>query len=411
MIHQNTIAFSANSGKSPSVGVLILILLFSSFLFSQEIEKRGKIIDSVKVSGTADESFALYLPKSFDNQKASPILFVFEPAGRGRIGLSSFVESAEKHGLVLVCSNNSRNGPFDKSFAIADNLFAHVFKTYTIDEKRMFLSGFSGGSRLATAIASLSGQFAGVIACGAGFSPIPSHRPSLNPFLYAAICGIEDMNYLEMLENKEYLARFKINNTMFSFDGGHVWPSAHEINRAVDWLFLQKLRNGVTLSRDQVLESFLSELQLARQFINKGEFLFAKETYQRVLQTYPEEIGLESVQTKHKVLVNSNDFRRASKGFSQAIKLEKQLEKRLYPRLQSDLESIENLNLKWWEKEIEKLDKTKEKGKHHVKRMVERVKYGIMANTYESRFSIPELFGNENYENLVKVLVEGFQKN
>ncbi|MEM1257529.1 MAG: hypothetical protein AAGH81_03285 [Bacteroidota bacterium] len=360
-------------------------------------------MDSIAVSNATNESFSLYLPNSYQSQKSSAIIFVFDPAARGRVGLAPFVESAEKYGIILVCSNNSRNGSFEKNFATADNLFKYVFKTYRVDVGQMYLAGFSGGSRLATAIASLSGQFSGVIACGAGFSPNPAHSPSFNPFLYAAICGVEDMNYQEILANQKYLTKLKFKNTVFSFDGGHQWPNTREVNRAVDWLFLPNNTGTISqFTKNLIAESFESEYRLTQLFLGDNELLFARENYKRILQTYPEHFGLDSIRSKYKELINSEPFEAASKNRLEALKRELQIRKKLFNKLESDLNSIEEINFNWWEKESEKLHKMERKRHKEIKRMVARVRYGIMAAIYEKRFSMPELIKNTHYKNVVQ---------
>ena len=405
MIPQNTITSSTDLYTAFWVGILSFVFLFSPFSLAQKTFKKGVIIDSVAVSETTNESFSLYLPNSYNAQNASPIIFVFEPSARGSVGLAPFVDSAEKHGIVLVCSNDSRNGSFEKSFSVADNLFKHIFKNYSIDVAQMYLSGFSGGSRLATAIASLSGQFSGVIACGAGFSPNPSHRPSFNPFLYAAICGVEDMNYQEIQANQKYLSKITFKNTVFSFDGGHQWPSTREIGRAVDWLFLKNRKGNTSqLAKNLTAESFESEYRLTELFLKEKELLFAKENYERILQTYPEHMGLDSVRSKYKELINSESFEIVSKNHSEALNREVQIGKKLFNRLESDMNSIEKINFNWWKKETGKLDKMKQNGHKEMKRMVARVRYGIIASVYEKPFSQPELRENTHYKNLVQTL-------
>ncbi|MEO0571690.1 MAG: hypothetical protein AAF039_08290 [Bacteroidota bacterium] len=378
---------------------IFVVFVFTSFGFAQGVFKKGSIIDSVAVVETKDESFALYLPHSFETSRAYPIIFVFDPAARGRMGLLPFVESSEKYGIILVCANNSKNGSFERNFGVANNLFNHIFRNYKIDAAQMYLSGFSGGSRLATAIAVLSGQFAGVIACGAGFSPNLSQTPSplTEKFLYAGICGVEDMNYAEMVSNKGYLKKLKFQNTLFSFDGSHRWPDKKEITRAVDWLFLQKRKNGNTKSsKDLITDLFLRDQQVVKLFLEDNELLFAHENYERILHAYPLSMGLDSIRSKHLALVSSRPFKLESKRFSEALKLEEKMKKKLFGRLRSDL-SKEQMSFNWWEKEVEKLNQLETKGHKEIKRMISRVRYSIIAAVYEKNYSSPLLEKNKGY--------------
>jgi len=139
--------------------VFCVLMFLCSNIYSQETLVLGKVIDSVPVISTTDETFAIYLPSSFNKNELSPIVFIFDPAARGAVGLSSFIDSSEKYGYILVCSNNSKNGPYERSFNLANNLFNHIFKKFNIDQSNMYLAGFSGGSRLVSTIAVLTNNF------------------------------------------------------------------------------------------------------------------------------------------------------------------------------------------------------------------------------------------------------------
>lgn len=356
-------------------------------------------MDSIAVMGTKNESFALYLPISFDSTKALPILFVFDPAARGKAGLLPFIEASERHNIILVCSNNSKNGSFDISFSVADHLFNHVFHNFKVDTDLMFLSGFSGGSRLASAIAVLSGQFAGVIGCGAGFSPNPMHTPSglSKDFLYAAICGTEDMNYSELLRNTQYLEKIKFTNTLFSFNGGHRWPDQREITRAFDWLFIKK--NKIQQTQGLTHGAFSSDYDLTQAFLKNDELLFAQENYERMLGTYPQYLGLDSIQKKSAELVSSKPFKAALQERDGALIQEEKIKKRLFSRLHRDLDAENEIRFKWWENEAKKLHQIEKEGSKEAKRMVARIKYGIVAAVYEKGYSKPKLRANKDFHN------------
>ena len=136
--------------------LLRFIVLSCMITQAQQSYEKSVLIDSIPVSNAVEETFALYLPEAYDAQVLSPILFIFEPAGRGKVGINAFIEAAEAYNYILVCSNNARNGPYDRNFAIASRLFTHVFSRFNIKEKGIYLAGFSGGSRLASSIAALT---------------------------------------------------------------------------------------------------------------------------------------------------------------------------------------------------------------------------------------------------------------
>ncbi|WP_103070811.1 hypothetical protein [Aquimarina sediminis] len=206
---------------------------------AQQVFEKGKVIDSISVFENSSETFALYLPTSFDASKPSSIVFIFEPAARGKVGITPFIEASEAYSHILICSNNNRNGPYAGNFDIANRLFEFVFSNFKVHENQVFLAGFSGGARLASTIAVMTNQIAGVIGCGAGFSENQSQMPSIQQFSYVGICGNRDMNYTEMLTVKKYLQQLNFNHTLITYDGNHSWPPSKEILKAFDWLAIQ----------------------------------------------------------------------------------------------------------------------------------------------------------------------------
>jgi len=358
-----------------------LALLLSVAITAQVFEK-GKILDSVLVENSDKESYALYVPNSLSDSKPAPIIFVFDPGARGRVGVQPFISSSEKYGAIVVCSNNSRNNTYEKNFEIANRLFSSVFPDFYVDEEKMFISGFSGGSRLASAIAVLTNKFSGVIGCGAGFSNSLLHqpKPTNQGFVYAGICGDQDMNYIEMLRNKDFLEKFKFTNTLFSFNGNHRWPDAKQIEAAFDWVFLmvspQHLEKGVQ-------QWFDANYSMANRLKEKDQIILAEQVYERILETKIDNPILDAVQTEHKKLITSKSYLSEKKTFEKVLDLETKLFKKLRDKFRSSKKSTKSVNMKSWEKELSKLSSYE--GKKHYSKMVYRIKFMLYAAAAESQ--------------------------
>jgi hypothetical protein len=261
--------------------------------------RKGVVIDSIRV-GNSSDTYTLYLPNSYDQNDLSAIVFIFDPGGRGRIGIQPFILAAEKYNYILVCSNNSKNGPYSTNFQISNRLFDSVFSIFNIDENQIYAAGFSGGSRLATTIAVLTNQLQGVIACGAGFSTEVSHVPlSKESFSYVGLVGERDMNYYEMFEVSEWLNRFQIDNELFTFDDEHKWPSEEQIAKAFDWLELQAYKRNIrNWNKTNTLQIFRSMVEIANSFHMKEDYLKSSWEYERLLRNFGSIYTLDSIQNK-----------------------------------------------------------------------------------------------------------------
>ena len=162
----------------------ILIFLLSLSLFSRgDRFKKGKTIDTIWVDKTLNESFAFYMPKSYEPATPTPVVFIFEPMGRGNTGIEPFIAASETYGYLLICSNNTKNGPFEQNYEIADKLFNKVFSSLLLDPKRIYTSGFSGGARLALSITVKTNQIQGVVSCGASLTVNRHHYQPTKLFL------------------------------------------------------------------------------------------------------------------------------------------------------------------------------------------------------------------------------------
>jgi len=364
----------------------IFILGFIGQLSAQQTFEPGKVIDSIAVSNTINETFALYLPTSFVASQASPILFIFEPAGRGRLGVETFIQAADTYGHILVCSNNSRNGPYERNLNIAANLFDHVFSVFKINEDQMYFAGFSGGSRLAWALAFAAGNIAGVIACGAGRWKAPSAILPKQEFSYVGICGNRDMNYREMLDIKAYQEQINQDHTLITFEGGHNWPPAEEIAKAFDWLDIEAHKKGIKVKTDnELFRSYRHNYEVAEKAEANGHILKAVENYERVLSTYGSMYTLDTVSARLKVIKKGSSYKRALKDRTLALEKEKHWTSTFYERFTTDYNQPDKIDMQWWEKKITQLnDKYADSG-IEFQRMLERVQYNLFAIAFSRK--------------------------
>ncbi|WP_422858171.1 hypothetical protein ACOKFD_12170 [Flagellimonas sp. S174] len=370
-----------------SIKYFLLCTSFALFAstHAQEVYKKGTILDSIPVSGTTDESFALYLPNGFKENELSSIVFIFEPAARSVIGIRPFIPAAEKYGHILVCSNNSRNSSYERNFGIANNLFAYIFSRFNIKEDEMYLSGFSGGSRLACAIASLTHQFAGVVACGAGFPSVPDYKPSTQEYAYVGIIGDRDMNYREMLKNEDFLQLLKFNSTLITHKGNHSWPAPEQITRAFDWLHLQKLKKASLEDSDEIMNLYMEAFKRVEEFKAGNELLRASEQYERITKTFRDFVSVDTLVQQHQKLLASKAYKKQTASLADIIKLEEKIANKFNSRITSDFENPKKTNFGWWEKELAKLDALEEKGDAETQNMVYRIKFDVFVRAYSRK--------------------------
>src|SRR5690348_1656648 len=160
----------------------------------------GTVIGKVSCSANPQQTFALYLPANYSQNRRWPIIYVFDPGARGKVAVEAIRDAAEKYGYIVVGSNNSRNGAEATSTEAANAMWRDTQQRFSIDEHRRYFAGMSGGARMATALAmSCNGCVAGVIANAAGF-PLGRKPSTALKFAYFAALGDADFNFLEFVD-------------------------------------------------------------------------------------------------------------------------------------------------------------------------------------------------------------------
>jgi predicted esterase len=213
---------------------------------------RGQVVERVAAAGAPSQSYALYLPSAYTRERLWPVLYMLDARNRALVPLERFRAAAERFGWILVSSYDSRSDTRDDpdpNSAAMTAMWNDAVRRFSIDGRRVYAAGFSGGARAAVDMAyALPGRITGVIGAGAGFAD--SRAPvGKVPFLYFGTVGDRDMNYYEMRSLEEKLDAAKAPHRIVYFEGGHQWMSPELAGEAVAWMELQAMKSG-TRSRD-----------------------------------------------------------------------------------------------------------------------------------------------------------------
>ncbi len=236
----------------PALVVMLLTVGLSIAAFAQSSTDSPKPGEVSSLSYGGKYSYSLYLPKNYAATERFPIVYCFDPGGRGKVPVERFKAAAERYGFILAGSNDSRNGPVNDLNAIINGMFEDTQKRFPIAPGRLYVTGFSGGARVASRVArALDGQCAGAILSGAGFFAPPTTKKDA-PFLVFAAVGTEDFNYAEVTKLERALDGFGAPNRVVRFQGDHDWMPESAFEQALVWLNLNAMKAGA-LARDEPL--------------------------------------------------------------------------------------------------------------------------------------------------------------
>lgn len=205
----------------------------------------GRVVERVVCFADPGRSYALFLPSSFDPRKTWPVLILFDAAARGPVAIEAFRDAAETYGWILAGSNDSRNGPLRESGLAAAALWADLRVRVPVDVRRIYASGFSGGSRVASMFSRFVDRpIAGVIGCGAGLAS-GVEPGALEAAAYFGLAGLRDFNYGEMKALDLSFDPTGLPHRFQYFEGPHSWPDPAACARAVAWMEVLAMKQGL----------------------------------------------------------------------------------------------------------------------------------------------------------------------
>jgi len=355
---------------------------------------KSKIIDTVYCRLDSSQTYALFLPSTYSDEKKYPAVFIFEPGARGSLPLKKFREGAEELGYVLISSNNSRNGPFEKSFEAANAMFADAFEKYSLDTSRLYTAGFSGGSRTATAVAVLTGKMAGVIACGAGYANNPAYQPSANHnFHYCGLVGNKDMNFLEHIAVEKDLTKKGLTNTRLIFNLSHQWPPSSFLKKALYWMELQAYKNNKMVSTSFSATNALHIFKTYADSIQEsGNYSLAAESYQNIINDFKNIVSLEEIISERDQLIASKEYRKHKQKLEKIYKKEASYHTEIIEALNAvfyskiEANNAAGYSIDWWKSKIDYFKRIEEKKSVEKSNMAARLLNMIWANCAEWSF-------------------------
>jgi tetratricopeptide (TPR) repeat protein len=295
------------------VFVVVLVVLLLVHANAQETIKVGTITDRVVIEADKTQSYSLYLPSKFDGKTKLPIIYVFDPGARGKTGVQVFSDAAEKYDYIVVGSNDSRNGlGGDKLMAIFNNISTDTHRRFPIDDTRIVMAGFSGGSRTASIFAySCKCAFA-VIGSGAGFwQGVDVNKL---PFVFFGAAGYDDLNYFELRILSEKLFVAKATYRVDYFDGPHQWLPTSLAEQALAWVELQAMRTN-RRPKDAALidRSFLELTAAAEALALQKKYIEAEAAFRSIVSDFDGLKDTSAAAEKLKSVSNSAEFKRALK--------------------------------------------------------------------------------------------------
>ena len=349
----------------------LLMIYFQSHvaLVGSPVLPVGQIVENVVCARDGSQSYALYIPSDYDPGRKWPVLFALDPAASGSIPVRVFREAAERYGYVVVGSNNSQNGPVVVGFNALGAMWKDISDLLSIDPNRVYLTGFSGGARMAGEFAQLGKSVAGLIACGAGFTL--KNGDQKIPFTFVGVSGTWDMNYLELKNVTADLVKKKVSSRLITFEGGHQWPPPKACSEALEWLELASFRRGLSeVDRQLVDDLFRRETARAERLEESGQLFQAYRTYLDLRNDFQ---GLKDPREIDRKVAGLKGSKALGSSAKQLEQIEKTESRYITKLLREFLAESRHESLDWWQGQINAIQALDEEYELVTKRLLEFV--------------------------------------
>lgn len=365
----------------------ILLLLLSLNVFTQEITlKKGAVVDSIKVNDSISETFALFLPTAFTTERAWPVVFVFDPEGRGRAATQLFRQGAEEQGYIIVASNNiAKKDSLLNNLKVASRMMTTTFNYLPIDQNGVYTAGFAEGAEVASAVSAVFNNVQGVIGAG-GIWMNPDFLKKDNKFSFLGISGTRDPRLYNMEEMVKFLNSNGYPSALYKVDGGHEWPGTNTISSVLANFTLQAMAKGYRTKDPQVVENlFQFDIAVAESLRRQLEFYEAYQYLEQMKSTYALFDKKGEIKDLQKEIKRNKIFRQQRRNYNATDYLEEETKAEYLFYFDEDVATANFGNLPWWGQQVQLLKKYQEGNNEAEAEMAYRL-HGMLGSMADKAF-------------------------
>jgi hypothetical protein len=338
--------------------IYFLLFVFSfQIVFAQEISlSKGAVTDNLSVNDSLSETFAIYLPRNYSNEKYWPVFFVFDPEGRGKSVVQLFRQPGEEQGYIIVASNNIKSkDSLLNNLKVGTRLMSRVFNLFPVDRNRIYTAGLAEGAEVASAIPAVYNNIQGVLAVG----DIWLNADLLEKDENISIIGLvstHDFKLYKMEESFRILSKTGNNTSLQKFDGTHQWPDSNVISHALGNFSLQAMSKGLIPRDSAMVESLYKKEIETAEVLRRSLQLF--KSY-KLLDKMKDKYGLfdkkDDLKDRQKNLRREKFFKEQRREYSRAAIKETELKEQYIYFFNEDVLTSNFENLSWWNQQIREL--------------------------------------------------------
>ncbi|MUP44232.1 hypothetical protein E0K83_00545 [Gramella sp. BOM4] len=356
--------------------VLIAIFFFTFSAHSQEYRiAKGRVTDSLSIPGKKNETFALYAPTNYTADKQWPVVFVFDPKGRGRNTAGLFQPAAEQQGYLIASANiDLTSRPIDSILITATSMMRIVLDAFSVNPERVYAAGLGEGAQIASTLPLFYKDIAGVMAIGNSFVNRDLVNRN-NPYMFIGVGGNQDYMVYQIEEYLRFFDKLEFPTDVYYFEGREdQWPESDVISNAMSGFTLQAIRQGKgNPEKEFRRELFENEMAYAEKLWRTRNYFAAYQKLERMEEKY-EGFGFDDeIKDKMKEIKGTRTFNSQRREFRQATQYEKEQQDEYEFLMRTDIMSANFENIGWWAYQMDELDKLKKNSSEAKSNMAYRL--------------------------------------
>lgn len=252
----------------------------------------GKIY-TISCKANNANTYSLYLPANYDTTKTFPVIYFFDPHGKGDLPAEKYKPLADNLGIIFVASNATKNGmQWAEVNTITNQLFDDTKQKIKINEQQIITCGFSGGARIASNLALQKKNIMGIISCSAG---LPAQGSQIRKdIIFVGVAGKEDMNLTEVYDAGEALKNLEIKHLIKYFSGPHEWPPLEIMSDAINFCLTLPIykEEGNTIDK-KIIETEKMQKQFYTESVIKNNLNWWETEFKKLEQKIQKSSGDE----------------------------------------------------------------------------------------------------------------------
>ena len=355
--------------------VIIAVLTLCNVRAQEFRIVKGGVTDSLPIPGTSNKTYAFYAPTNYSIERKWPVIFVFDPKGRGSTTANLFRRAAEEQQYLVASANiNLKSEPIDSIIKTATSMMNSIFSAFPIDPALVYSAGMGEGAQVASALPMFYQKMAGVMAIGNSFVN-QQYLNKSNPYMFVAVAGDKDYMVYQMEEYLRFYDDLDFKTDVYYFDGKEdQWPESSVISNAMTGFSLEAIKKGDrSPDKDFIQKLYQNEITYTEQLVRTRNYYDAYEKLDRMEDKY-EDFGFEEdIEDRMKELKRTDAYRSQRKDFRLATAFEKlQIEEYEY-LLRSDIMTANFQNIGWWAYQVDELEKLKKSSNEAKSNMAYRL--------------------------------------